>query len=543
MIDKSVIASFFDETASSRSYWFNRNYLYHEQVVKLCRLFLHPHSNVLDVGCGTGDLLNVLNPTQASGIDLSPKSIAIAQEKFPQYTWLCQDIEADEPLDPSLEHAFDLVIFSDVTGYLSDVQTTLEKLQRFLKADGVLVVTCWNWLWEPLIQVGQTLQLKATDLNEMYNWVSRSALSVMLSLAQYEVVQETAGLLLPYDLPIFAPLINSLSHAPLFDRLALLQMLVARPRSSKLVEHQSVTVVIPTRNEVGNIEDAVLRTPDMGTHTELLFIDGNSTDGTVEKIHEMIAKYPNRDIKFLPQVDRSDEASDTPPNLMLKLGKGHAVRKAFDHATGDILMILDSDLTVPPEELPKFYEAIVTGKGRFINGTRFVYAQEAQAMRLLNRLGNVGFSLIFSWLLDQRISDTLCGTKVLLRTDYHWIRANRSYFGDFDPFGDFDLLFGAARLGLPIIEVPIRYRARTYGDSKVRVGQHGPLLVQMSLIGFLRFKLQPLLGLDPDIQLQDGSIQQTPVTPRNNGRVFWWFFFALVLVGMFLRIGKRQRGR
>ena len=304
-----------------------------------------------------------------------------------------------------------------------------------------------------------------------------------------------------------------------------------------------MTVVIPTRNEVGNIEDAVLRTPNMGTHTELLFIDGNSTDGTIEKIHEMIAKYPDRDIKFLPQVDRPDEESDTPPDLMLKLGKGHAVRKAFDHAEGDILMILDSDLTVPPEELPKFYEAIVTERGRFINGTRFVYAQEAQAMRLLNRLGNVGFSLIFSWLLDQRISDTLCGTKVLLRTDYHWIRANRSYFGDFDPFGDFDLLFGAARLGLPIMEVPIRYRARTYGDSKVRVGQHGSLLVQMSLIGFLRFKLQPLLGLDPDIQLQDGSIQQTQITPRNNGRVFWWFLFALVLTGMLFRIGKRQRGR
>jgi glycosyltransferase involved in cell wall biosynthesis len=235
----------------------------------------------------------------------------------------------------------------------------------------------------------------------------------------------------------------------------------------------------------------------MGAHTELLFIDGNSTDGTIEEIHAQIAAHPERDIKFMPQVPPQSPDADAPPNLMLKLGKGDAVRKAFAAAQGDILMILDSDISVPPEELTKFYRAMVENKGRFINGTRFNYQQEAGAMKPVNMFGNVFFSLAFSWLLGQRLTDTLCGTKVLYKRDYDIIAANRQYFGDFDPFGDFDLLFGAARLGLPIIEVPIHYQARQYGESKVRVTLHGPLLGRMCLFAFWQFKVRPLLGEVP----------------------------------------------
>jgi glycosyltransferase involved in cell wall biosynthesis len=248
----------------------------------------------------------------------------------------------------------------------------------------------------------------------------------------------------------------------------------------------------------------------MGSHTELLFIDGNSTDGTVEKIQEQIAAHPELDIKFVPQVPPLSPDADTPPDLMLKLGKGDAVRKAFDAASCDVLMILDSDLTVPPEELPKFYRALVTGKGRMINGTRFVYEQEAGAMPPLNKLGNVFFSKLFSWLMSQPVTDTLCGTKVLFKQDYEAIKANRSYFGDFDPFGDFDLLFGAARLNHRILEVPVHYRARSYGDSKVRVGMHGPLLARMSWVGLWKFKLLPLITFR---RRPKGEPSRTPDAP------------------------------
>ena len=231
--------------------------------------------------------------------------------------------------------------------------------------------------------------------------------------------------------------------------------------------------MIPCRNEKGNIEAAITRLPRFGLRQEIIFVDGHSTDGTVEEIQRVMRQWPQYDLKLFIQDGK---------------GKGDAVRKGFTHATGDILMILDADLTMPPEDLPKFYDAIASGKGEFINGSRLVYPMEEEAMRFLNLIGNKFFSMAFSWLLGERIKDTLCGTKVLFRKDYERIVANRAYFGEFDPFGDFDLLFGASKLNLKILEVPIRYQERTYGTTNINRFQHGWLLLKMTVYGFFRLK-------------------------------------------------------
>ncbi|MDX9975715.1 MAG: glycosyltransferase family 2 protein [FCB group bacterium] len=250
----------------------------------------------------------------------------------------------------------------------------------------------------------------------------------------------------------------------------------------------SVSVIIPTRNELGNIRGAVERTPAMGLHTELIFVDGDSTDGTVEEIQCLIEEYlVSKDITLIHQVPPGSREART--GKMLSLGKGDAVRKGFEAAKGDVLMILDSDLTVPPEALPAFYAAIVEGRGDVVNGTRLVHPMEPGAMRFLNRLANKAFGRIFTWLLGQRVTDTLCGTKALRKRDYEAIRDNRAHFGDFDPFGDFDLLFGAARLNLRIHEIPVHYRARTYGDIKIRRWKHGVLLLRMCWIALWKLKL------------------------------------------------------
>ena len=227
----------------------------------------------------------------------------------------------------------------------------------------------------------------------------------------------------------------------------------------------SVSIIIPCRNERGNIEQAVKRLPHFGAHQEIIFVDGHSTDGTLEEIKRVIAHYADHDIKLLEQ-----EHS----------GKGDAVRKGFQEASGDVLMILDADLTVPPEELPVFYDVIASGLGDYVQGTRLVYPMDPGAMRFFNKLGNVAFSQLFTHLLGQPIKDTLCGTKVLWRRDYERICAGRAFFGDFDPFGDFDLIFGAAKLNLKIVEVPVRYRERVYGETNISRWKHGLLLLKMS---------------------------------------------------------------
>jgi len=230
---------------------------------------------------------------------------------------------------------------------------------------------------------------------------------------------------------------------------------------------------VPARNEKGNIENAIKRTPEFGSHQEFIFIEGNSSDGTYDEILRVKEAYPDKDIKVMRQTGR---------------GKGNAVREAFDAASCDILMILDADLTMPPEELPKFYDALRHNKGEFINGCRLVYPMEKNAMQFLNLLGNKFFGWFFSFLLGQRLKDTLCGTKVLYRVDYEKIKANRSYFGDFDPFGDFDLLFGAAKQNLKIVEVIIRYKDREYGSTQISRFKHGILLIKMSLFAAKKIK-------------------------------------------------------
>lgn len=536
-IDKAVLTQHFDENAPFRSYYFHRNYNYHAQIINACRPFMNPDSRVLELGSGTGDLLNALNPAVGVGVDISARSVEVAQANYPRYAWVCADAE-DLPTAAPLDAPFDIIIISDLLGYINDIQVLFENIRRLTHPKTRLIISHWNWMWEQPLKLAEMLRLKTARLHQHYNWLSPSALNVLLTLADYDVLDYHYGLLLPLDVPIVGDFVNSLANTPILGRFALSRMVIARPaeRAERPTGDAapSVTVVIPTRNERGNIEAAVLETPEMGSHTELLFIDGNSTDGTVEEIHRQMELHPERDIKYMPQVTTDTGEA---PDLMLKLGKGDAVRKAFEAASGDIVMILDSDLTVPPHELSKFYDALVSGKGRFINGSRLVYPQETAAMRPLNRLGNIFFSYLFTWLLDQPITDTLCGTKVLYKADYQRIADNRSYFGDFDPFGDFDLLFGAAHLPIPIIDLPVHYRARTYGDSKVRVDLHGPLLGRMSLIAFLRLKLQPMLDPNARRKPRDNSADK-----RSRLNADRWLMAALlgVLALMWWLMGRED---
>jgi glycosyltransferase involved in cell wall biosynthesis len=329
------------------------------------------------------------------------------------------------------------------------------------------------------------------------NWVGPKDIEALLELSDFSVERVHTGLLLPALLPTLDRLADIVpAGTPLIGYLNAVNIVVARPqRPRPSLWPLSCSVIVPCRNEVGNIEAAVGRMPFMGSHTEIVFVDGASSDGTCERIEEMQRRFAGqRDIRLIhqvpgPQLVPPTSVAPDAPVAMLRLGKGDAVRKGFEAARGDVLMILDADLTVPPEDLPRFFNAIAGGKAEFVNGNRLLYPMEERAMKFVNYLGNKLFSSLFTWMLGQRIRDTLCGTKALRREAYERIAAGRSYFGDFDPFGDFDLLFGAARLALRIVDVPVRYRRRRTGVTKVRVVRHGLLLIAMSFVAFRKFKL------------------------------------------------------
>ncbi|MCF6290510.1 MAG: bifunctional class I SAM-dependent methyltransferase/glycosyltransferase family 2 protein [Desulfobacterales bacterium] len=491
MKTKELKRAHFDRLAPQRDRWKEKNRYYYDDLEELLSFLVPPGRSVLEVGCSTGDLLAHLRPKRGLGIDFSKDMIAMAREKYPRSQYPFLSFIRDDVEDLQLKgETFAYVIMSDLIGELTDIGTAFRNLARVTTPESRLIITYFNALWEPILGLGEKLGLKMPQDHQ--NWLSPADIENLLALNGFEVIKKGERLLFPKRIPILARLVNTyLARLPLVRKLCLGTYLVARPRpETRPPRDYSVTVVIPCRNERGNIRAAVARIPEMGSHTEIIFVDGNSSDGTVEEIEAVIKEYRDRrEIKLLHQVEPgSDNGSGH--GRMLKLGKGDAVRKGFAAASGEILMILDADLTVPPEDLPKFYQALQEGHGELINGTRLVYPMEKEAMRFLNKLGNKFFSMLFTWFLDQRIKDTLCGTKVLFKKDYDKIAENRSFFGDFDPFGDFDLLFGAVKQNLKIVEVPIRYRERTYGDIKIDRFRHGLLLLKMSFVAMKKLKFR-----------------------------------------------------
>lgn len=429
-------------------------------------------SSVLDLGCGDGALLASLQPSRGVGVDCSFATIVEASRRHPTLEFVCGDVE-DLPINGS----FDYVVASNVVGYLMDVQAFFRGLRAVTHPSTRVIVAYYNFAWEPLLWLSERLGMRARQ--PLQSWLSNDRLTSLIELADLEPITSGYRTPLPFGpSSLTRPINRAMSAVPVVNHLGLISYVTARPKKVEVpprLRDPSCTIVIPARNERGNIQDAVRRIPRLGSHTEVIFVEGHSSDGTFEEIERVVADHPDLDLK----VTRQDGT-----------GKGDAVRKGLEMATGDVLMILDADLTVPPEELPKFWTALVEERGEFINGTRLVYPVEGEAMRLANLAGNKVFSMIFSWILGERVTDTLCGTKVLWARDYRRIAANRKAFGDFDPFGDFDLLFGAANLGLKIREVPVRYRERTYGSTNIDRWRHGLLLARMALIGArkLRFR-------------------------------------------------------
>jgi ubiquinone/menaquinone biosynthesis C-methylase UbiE len=461
--------SHWDEVAKKMNKWEGHGGYYHQRLQDVLQFVVPPGQRVIEIGCGQGDLLASLKPSYGVGVDFSIKMIQRAKNRYPDLHFI--QVDAHE-LDPKTK--FDFVIISDLINDLWDVQTVFYNIQSFTTPRSRIIITSYSRLWELPLRVVRKLRLAKPAL--LQNWLTVEDIAGLLSLADFEVIRHWEEIIWPIQTPLIAPFFNRfVAKLWPFKLFALTHIIVAKPcaNNATVLDVPKVSVIVPARNEAGNIAEIFAYVPEMGGGTELIFVEGHSTDNTYETIKKAIDANPHRPSMLLHQEGK---------------GKGDAVRLGFKHARGDIHIILDADLTVSPEDLPRFYATLANGKAEFVNGVRLVYPMEKEAMRFLNLLGNKFFSLAFSWLLGQPIKDTLCGTKALWKADYERIAANRSYFGDFDPFCDFDLLFGAAKLNLKIVEVPIRYRERTYGTTNISRWKHGWLLLRMVFFALRRIK-------------------------------------------------------
>ena len=454
---------------SKRAYYWN-------QITHFVSFYMNPGQSVIEIGCAAGDMIAQVPGRRKVGIDFCPELVEQACEAHPDVEFHVMEAE-----NITLSEKFDVILLSNLTGYLMDIELVLDQVAKLCHPHSRVIITSYNRMWEPLISFAELIGLKRKGPEQ--NWLSKDDMRNLLSLTGFETYRTNSSMLVPFNIPLVAPLFNRIiSHLPLMGYVSLNDYIFARPMpedghaSDDWRMRYSVSVVIPARNESGNIRAAVERLPEMGSHTEIIFVEGNSTDDTWQEIGRVCKEYEGRrDVKMAQQDGR---------------GKGDAVRKGYAMASGDILMILDADLTVPPEDLPKFYRAIATGKGEFINGVRLVYPMEKGSMRTLNTLGNHFFSSLFSWILETPIKDTLCGTKVMFRKASLRLAAGRSFFGDFDPFGDFDLLFGAHKLNLRMVDLPIRYRERKYGTTNISRFRHGLLLLKMSAFAATKIRFR-----------------------------------------------------
>lgn len=471
-LHKEEVRRHANASAAERAKWRERAKFFHREDLQFLKFLVPEGARVLELGCSTGELLAALKPSFGVGVDLSGSAIEEARRAFPGLQFQAGDIESAEFVR-SLPGPFDFILIVDTLGSLDDCQLMFENLHDLCTRETRLIVGYFSHFWHPLLKLAEWIQLKMPQPPQ--NVLALADVHALGGLADFEAVKSERRLLSPLRLFGLGRLINRfLAPLPLLNLLCLRHYTVCRSLRH-LDPPRSATVVIPARNERGNIDPAIRRMPHFADALEIIFVEGHSRDDTWSEIERVIEANPQLDIKALHQPGK---------------GKADAVYAGFDIAKGDVLMILDADLTVPPEQLPKFWQAIQSGKGEFVNGTRLVYPLEDQAMRFLNLIANKMFSQAFTWLLGQRFTDTLCGTKVLRRSDYLRLKAGRSYFGDFDPFGDFDLIFGASKLSLKIVEVPIRYASRSYGETQISRFRHGLLLLRMVWFAFLRIKAQ-----------------------------------------------------
>ncbi|HUB80045.1 MAG TPA: glycosyltransferase [Bryobacteraceae bacterium] len=457
------------EQAPLRKEWIRRNRYYYRILTRALQHVVEPGKRVLNICCETGFLLHALRPAYGVGVEISPEMTGAARTEHPQYSYAESFPEEYTPAE-----TFDYVLLNNVNE-IADVQRALSRIRLACERHTRLLIYNYNHLWEPVLRLAQALHLKIPQVDQ--NWLSEKDLVGLFGLTGFEWLKTYRVALFPKYIPLLSAFLNRfVAKLPLLQRMCMVEILVARPNPAPMDPARlKVSVVIPCKDERGNVEDAVRRIPPLGGATEIVFCDDKSTDGTADEVRRMQAIYPDRDIKLV----------DGPG-----ICKSRNVWTGFEHATGDILMILDADLTVMPEELPYFLDAIARSGVEFVNGSRLIYPVPKAAMKNANMLGNKLFSSAFSYLLGQRIKDTLCGTKVLWRSDWERIRPMIGTWGTVDRWGDYDLLFGAAKLNLRIADLPVHYQERIYGVTKMtKVFKNGLIMAGMCVHGFRKLKL------------------------------------------------------
>ena len=376
------------------------------------------------------------------------------------------------------KNSHQIIFFPDYFSRHPDLQGMLKGLRSKMERGDRIAALLFNPYLYWAYKIANRLGWRQGEIPSIF--LTASSLKNLVRISGFEVVQMRMIGLFPFHLLGLGEILEKVfSSMPWLRNLALSTLVVLRPLpnfGAKNEANPSLSIIIPARNERGNIENAVLRLQKLNQEIklEIIFVEGHSGDSTWQEILRVQQAWSHSfTIHCFQQTGR---------------GKNDAVRLGFSKASGDLLTILDADLTMPPEFLRRFYDAWCENCGDFVNGNRLLYPMEGEAMRFLNRCGNVFFAHAIAFVLQAPLGDTLCGTKLLTRDDYNRLVRWREDFGDFDPFGDFELLYGARVLWLGLIDMPMGYKDRVYGQTNIHRFRHGLMLLRMFFIGWWKIR-------------------------------------------------------
>lgn len=466
---KPEVINFLDQSIPTREKWIQRSGYYYRNLSRIISNAIASNASVCHVGCDSPYLLKSLPQAKGTGICMTEKQKVFCETTDPdhRYTTMAQL--------QTLREKFDYIVITSL-GYFFDVQEVFHQIQILCHFRTRIIIINCNLLWEPLFYLGEKLRLRMPQSARRQNMVPTHHVINLLSLSRFQLVKWSSHILVPYFIPLVSWFFNRIlaSSFP-FRYLSSTDIIIARPQITP-PEPVTCSVIVPCKNEKGNIESLVRRIPALADETEIVLVDDRSSDGTGEEMRRCQKTWPDKKITVIEG-----------PGI----SKGEAVRMGIEGAAGRLIAIFDADLAVLPEELPKCILPLLEGTADFVNTVRFVYPQQDGAMRWLNIAGNRGFSLLFTFLIRQRVSDTLCGTKVFWKEDYRNISGLKDYWLWRDRWGDFEQLLGASKLGLKIVEVPIHYAERTYGETKMKNRfQNGLHMLKLCLGGFIRLRLQ-----------------------------------------------------
>lgn len=458
-----------------------RHRYYYTQIQRLLKFLIPPGKSILYFGCYREDVIYSLDASSSVVINeevderiSKNKSVEFVHCKYHLY-------------NPQQE--YDYIILDTVIGKTENINLLLRNISSACSSHTRIIIHQENYLWRPLLNFAASFGLKKQEKTQ--NWLSIKDVETYLETAGFESTRVYKKNIFPLKAGFLGPILNHFfSTIPVLDFLKLDQFIVGRFNKpfTQLKSSSSLSICLTVKDEEHNIEPIVSSLPVLCENQEILFVEGNSTDNTAKEIERMKMLFPHKNIRLIKQPGK---------------GQGDAIHTGFKEAKGEIIILYEGDGTSEPYDIQYFYEAIEAGRFEFIEGSRFVYPLSHKCMPLANKIGNVVFAKWFSFFLNQRTTDVLSGIKAIRKKDYEKIYNTWGFLGIPDPFGDFELLFGSARYGLKIGEIPIRYKPRVFGESKTSVFKHGWYLLKMAFTGYFIFRNSKVREQDINITRQN----------------------------------------